>query len=42
MVAIGLETGVTLILEREATCQVAERAGVSIVGLSWAQGGVAA
>ena len=42
VVAIGLETGVTLILEREATCQVAERAGVSIVGLSWAPGGAAA
>lgn len=31
--AIGLETGVTLILERDLACQAAERAGLSIVGL---------
>jgi len=33
VVAIGLEAGSTLILEREPTCAAAERAGVAIVGL---------
>jgi DUF1009 family protein len=32
--AIGLESGVTLILERDFTCSAAERAGISIVGLT--------
>lgn len=31
--AIGLESGVTLILERAAVCRAAERAGISLIGL---------
>jgi DUF1009 family protein len=31
--AIGLESGVTLILERDAACRAAEGAGITIVGL---------
>ena len=31
--AIGLESGVTLIVERGTACEAAERAGISIVGL---------
>ncbi|MBW2282366.1 MAG: UDP-2,3-diacylglucosamine diphosphatase LpxI [Deltaproteobacteria bacterium] len=33
-VAIGLEVGATLILEREPTCKAAESAGIAIVGLT--------